>query len=141
MNRELKFRAFDDSKNIMSKPFSFNQVLNFKDKNIRSLLPKEDIVMQFTGLKDKNDINIYEGDIVRWGLGFTDFDYEYRHRYAVVQFDPELQFKILYYINSHSLEKEKGDNFVFGFSNFIYKETNIYLEVIGNIHENPELAK
>ena len=54
---------------------------------------------------------------------------------------PSLQFNILHYIDSKTLEKKKGNKHIFGFSNFIYKDTHNSLEVIGNIYENQELLK
>ena len=54
---------------------------------------------------------------------------------------PSLQFNILHYIDSKTLEKKKGNKHIFGFSNFIYKDTHNSLEVIGNIYENQELTE
>jgi len=84
-------------------------------------------LMQYTGLKDKNGKEIYEGDLVKWSDG------EYKHpsnpRIAEVRFDPELSFFAFNVDSGHK----------FGYSNFMYSDTEKHLEIIGNIYENPEL--
>ena len=93
----------------------------------------EDIeLMEFSGLTDKNKVEIYEGDIVRWSDG--DWKGEGNPRIAEVRFDPELCFF------AFNVDKESGGH-KFGFSNFIYTDTEKHLEVIGNVYENPELLK
>ena len=52
----LYFRAWNDDLKSMSKPFTFGQVLNFNDKNIKSLT--NEIVLRFIGHKDKNGIEV-----------------------------------------------------------------------------------
>ena len=59
MNREIKFRAWD-GKDYMSKPFTIYDV-----QLSRIGFTKEAILMQYTGLKDKNGKEIYEGDILK----------------------------------------------------------------------------
>ena len=73
-------------------------------------------VGQYTGLTDKNDVRIFEGDIV-----------------SLVKHDG-LIYKVVYVPCRYELVNSKGVNcFVLD----IYKSENI--EVIGNIHDNPEL--
>jgi uncharacterized phage protein (TIGR01671 family) len=147
MNREIKFRAWDSRwKRIF---YSDNQDdAKFLGAKLGGSLIAtffnhfygDKTVGQFTGLKDKNGKEIYEGDLIRWGLGFTgSYDKEHWHRYAVVEINPDIQFRIIYYETSIGLEKMPTDNYVFRYGKFAYKETDLYIEIIGNIHENPEL--
>ena len=109
MQREIKFRAFDGSEII-----EWNTCKDF-DTPEQLFKPDMDdwIVMQYTGLKDKNGKEIYEGDITSRG---------------VITFSRG-KFQGTYYDSQGNLEEDWEDD--------LYKEKNI--EIIGNIYENANL--
>ena len=82
---------------------------------------------QFTGLIDKNDKEIYEGDILIWG------ENEYKSKPIIVCFKHG-SFGYIYCDRFHSFA---------GNSNFTFNplNTDVSFEIVGNIHDNPELLK
>jgi uncharacterized phage protein (TIGR01671 family) len=80
--REIKFRAWDKTSNRMGAVYSLHQSGSCHVRDGNLLLNKDECeLMQFTGLKDKNGKEIYEGDIVKcdvdvytveWGKYVTD---------------------------------------------------------------------
>lgn len=82
-------------------------------------------VMQYTGLKDKNEIPIYEGDIVSTDLSRPFLIVEFRNGAFMYQ--------------CHDNGQDYYDHMEPAFSEVV--GLTKYHEVIGNIYENPELLE
>ncbi|RSU11624.1 hypothetical protein CBF29_07870 [Vagococcus elongatus] len=128
-----KFRAWDKDSKVMR---SWEELIMEKDdgddfwligyresRNIVSY-DHDQILMQSTGLKDKNGVEIYEGDIVK----FEDGAYSYA---GTVEKDD-----YYFYIQGIYPETAYSFNDVADTSNHTAD-----LVVIGNIYENPELLE
>ena len=131
--REIKFRAWDKKEKKMyffgnwSLDSEYtNFALGFEHINWeQGVVTKEDtkncILMQYTGLKDKNGKEIYEGDILRNAYG----------KYIVYWLQYDCQFVMAENIK---IVEDAGFNYILSKGNI--KE----FEIIGNIYENPASA-
>jgi len=124
--REIKFRAWDGKRNRWlhnyedaggCSIYGETIIMGAWMSEVSILDLKEVTVEQFTGLKDKHGKEIYEGDILKfdeaeWGAGPPD--------------------------NHMAVEWSKYEGWSAGGTCSDWEE---WCEIIGNIHENPELIK
>lgn len=94
-----------------------------------------DTIGQFTGLFDKNGKEIYEGDILRGDdYPFYDAEKDSYNYYAIVEWDEEAA-QFYAYIHLAKDAEVRGISQGIGEDMENLRE----MEVIGNIHDNPEL--
>lgn len=133
MGREIDFRAWlkDEKEMIEVKAIDFDEdgnviCVNYPKGKAYSGYNGDNIeLMQFTGLKDKNGVKIFEGDIVNYygrnaivKIGFPHDEKWYPYGVCIE------------YIKYNLKEVE-----------YVYKLELKDLEVIGNVWENKELLK
>ena len=132
--RKIKFRAYravygDDNLPVMTKPFTLGNLQDKEDFDFTNgsyaswnefgLEHEDTVVMQFTQLVDKNNVEIYEHDIINHPL-------------------VKGTVEVVWYNGCWCIKGVKG-----GICS-IYDDaptTNYSWEVIGNSLENPELIK
>lgn len=139
MKREIKFRAWCENSGefIMIDEYLFigkenNHAMGADFTNDYPCVTKVIDVMQYTGLKDKNGKEIYEGDV----LQFTE-----RPKYLLKTGKMLVCWNENYgcygYKYEHSVNKEHIIPFVT--HDELKEDVLNHCEVIGNIYQNPEL--
>ena len=124
MQREIKFRAWDNVRNIMFYPdeiwfksdLSWNCINRVNGFAICETDNLSGVAMQYTGITDKNGKEIYEGDVVNLSGGKRVFEI-FNNCFWLIHENRKWKFPI------HMITEE------------YLKEA----EIIGNIYENPEL--
>ena len=126
--KSLKFRVWDkerecylDETELAGITPDGKYILYIEEEEISKLEVEGNYILeQYTGLKDKNGKEIYEGDIVEYTTCY--YGNEKRHR-KVVEW-------------SEWDSDDFGEPHNIGFSNL-----SECMEVIGNVHENPDLLE
>lgn len=119
MSREIKFRAWDKWRKEMIEPHEGDFIRWHAPSNWKECYE----VMQYTGLKDRNGKEIYEGDIIR-----IDHPFKGRSYVGEIMYDKYSFTAKDFYFTHHD---NPGDPF----------ESLSYMDVIGNIYEHPNLLK
>ena len=120
--REIKFRAWDPE----AEAYRYEGNVQF-DGQVVSGWGKDKydwVVEQFTGLRVKNGVEIYDGDILDYGYGSKE----------------EVKFDVISKRECYG-HGDCGDSVTIGFHFSGYYSDPRNSSVVGNIHENPELLK
>jgi uncharacterized phage protein (TIGR01671 family) len=134
--RTIKFRAWDIHKKCFI-PVGVWALINHTDFDAFGIMISDwedyidgeffysdsQILEQFTGLHDKNGVEIYEGDVVVYPSQDCNGT-PYKDTYEVIFYAPEFKLST---IKSHIWKKGAKIHL------------NDTVEIIGNIHQNPEL--
>lgn len=129
-----KFRAWNGYRNIMADyvsagtPSSVNVIVNGKNETWD--IENDHVeLLQFTGLKDESDVDIYENDIVRVSDVYGDVGYVDVVIWGGKDDYPAFDLK------NHAMEYDS--NALSSIANAGFE----IIEVIGNIYTNPEILE
>ena len=136
--RDIKFRAWDADRARMTGDWTLASIIDSGPMFADESWP----IMQYTGLKDKNGKEIYDGDILKTPLTpvFGSYDLGkpicaevfWRTGDEALEQDEE-EFGFAFRDTQH---RERYDNY-YGLIDLVRIKGGV--EIIGNIHENPEL--
>lgn len=120
--KEKKFKIWDTKRKEMSGPFDISEIA-------QGMHGVDDVVwLQYIGRKDTNGKEIYDGDILRRAKDGDNYHFYIVVEYKNGSFGGSTRPGFNHYLTANEWGRCDSDG-------------GGYDEVIGNIHENPELLK
>ena len=144
MNKEIKFRAWDKGNKVMLTWDDFFYKFSETPEDIYGSLDGTHNhlmeLMQYTGLKDKNGVEIYEGDLViiteRENIGTFNVPDDIIANNGYTGREDIYQGEVKYQGCAFGIDDKD-----YGFIYLEWDKDYGSAEVIGNIYENPDLLK
>jgi len=130
--REVKFRAWSKSSERFHE---WKDIQHLHIHTVFNMCSDTLVIEQYTGLKDCDGVEIYEGDIVR-SEHFIDLDGEQHY----VRHTCEWSNKYSGWYFRNNAESFDGDGGLQAFVMMKFLNAR-KIKIIGNIHQNPELIK
>ena len=135
MSREIKFRAWNYKKMVFNCAIRNSLIVNHKTQFYQVGQETNYPIMQYTGLKDKNEVEIYEGDILRCINHYDDLE----ENVPVYNYHQVVWFNNAWFqawnITNKTPSTGNGNCAL-----WVYKPFEIG-EVIGNIYEDKNLLE
>lgn len=150
MKREIKLKAWDNTIGAMGNPMTLQEIGKYAIQQRGSVAthglktrvptgtPIKDLIwLQYTGLKDKNGVEIYQDDIVKYSHDWDGWDGKESSR----EFKKGKVAARAIYTAKVDWEGVTLAHYIFTPGRMSARTDCNLVEVIGNIHENPELLE
>lgn len=126
MNNLIKFRFYDLARDVMVCSDNYEKLPEFFETYEKTGWNAKSALMRFTGLTDKNETEVYEGDVLHW--------YSVRHKTGEVIVDEKLPI-------FHDDDCPGYYVRLSGHNERMFEGRMRWLYVVGNIHQKQKVKQ